>query len=204
MAKKNDDNIDFSALFKDAKPVKHDTYVTSATTDSGKRGLDAKLAKLEKEKKRINKEARERHQQSASVELSDDYEAHWPDNKAVKYLSKDIIDKASTEQSLIYKDLLKKLSMARIPPDIELDLHGLTAQQAKAEIISVIFEAKKRHYPCINIIHGHGGGILKQKVPNWLIQHPDIAGFVQAPRAYGGKAGLLVLIATDFANLKDI
>jgi len=39
-------------------------------------------------------------------------------------------------------------------------------------------------------------------VPNWLVQHPDVAGFVQAPREYGGKAGLLVLIGIDFQAYK--
>lgn len=203
MSKKNDDPMDFSSLFKDAKPVTHDRYI--APIDEKKRRLQS-ADKVTKAKTRARQDMRDNAQLHASIELSDTYEAYWPENKALKYIDASLVntsnDADTSALSFAAKDLLKKLSLGHFPPDIEIDLHGLTSKEAKAELLAVIFEATKRHYPCINIIHGHGNGTLKHKVPNWLVQHPDVAGFVQAPRNYGGKAGLLVLIGIDFATYK--
>ena len=203
MSKKNDVSLDFSALFTDAKPVKHDQYVlTKDEREQQRRKLSG--AKLAKKHASAQLSSVEYLQSGASIELSDTYEAHWPENKPIKYF-RDKDDFGQHNQApLSYsaKDMLKKLSMGHFPPDIEIDLHGQTGKQAKAELIAVIFEAKKRHFACVNIIHGHGNGTLKRKVPNWLIQHPDVAGFIQAPREYGGKAGLLVLIGIDFQAYK--
>jgi DNA-nicking Smr family endonuclease len=203
MSKNNDEPVDFTAMFKDAKPVVHDRYVAPIDERARRRQSENKLAKA---KNKLSQDLRDSAQLRASVELSDTFEGHWPENKPIKYINESLVNTANHSDSLPFiiaaKDMLKKLSLGYFPPDIEIDLHGQTAQQAKAEILAVIFEAKKRHYPCINIIHGHGKGTLKHKVPNWLVQHPDVAGFVQAPRNYGGKAGLLVLIGIDFEAYK--
>lgn len=203
MSEKKSDPVDFSALFKDAKPIKHNNYAHNKPNAKAK---DLQKSKLDAAKGRLNAHhnsaSNNYAQQAASIALSDEFEAHFPANKPIKYIRKDIDSLLTEEQFLLRKDLLKKLSMAQIPPDIELDLHGARAKDAKLDIIQAIFVAKKRQWPCINIIHGHGNGILKKKIPNWLVQHPDVAGFVQAPRAYSGRAGLLVLINTDLRLLK--
>ncbi|MFT4463587.1 MAG: endonuclease SmrB [Sodalis sp. (in: enterobacteria)] len=46
--------------------------------------------------------------------------------------------------------------------------------------------------PCV--MHGHGKHILKQQTPLWLVQHPDVKGFHQAPKEFGGSAALLILV----------
>ena len=203
MSKKNDDPVDFSSIFKDAKPLTHNRYI--APIDEKKRSLQS-ASKVAKAKIRASQEMRDNAQLRASIELSDTYEAYWPENKALKYINPHLVNASNATDknalSFAAKDILKKLSLGHFPPDIEVDLHGQTSKEAKAELLAVIFEAKKRHYPCINIIHGHGNGTLKLKIPNWLVQHPDVACFVQAPRNYGGKAGLLVLIGIDFALYK--
>jgi DNA-nicking Smr family endonuclease len=213
MSKKNDESLDFSALFKDAKPVNHNQYILTKEERELKRKKESSV-KSAKKLARLRTASHfdssgqlsslEYAQNTASVELSDTFEAHWPDGKAIKYFRQnDLADKvADAEQTYRPKDMLKKLTMGHFPPEIEIDLHGQTARQAKEELLAVIFEAKKRHFACIGILHGHGNGVLKRKIPNWLVQHPDVAGFVQAPRAYGGKAGLLVLIGIDFLAYK--
>jgi DNA-nicking Smr family endonuclease len=47
-------------------------------------------------------------------------------------------------------------------------------------------------------VHGIGSHILKNKVPHWLVQHPDVMAFHQAPLEWGGNGALLALI-----ELKD-
>lgn len=219
MSKKNDESLDFSALFKDATPVNHDRYILGKDEGAIKRQKEKaqKLAKKRASAQGLgglndnlstggHLSTKAYIQNAATIALSDTFEAHWPQAKAIKYFRAEDSSKVDNTgpEALAYrpKDILKKLSMGHYPPDIEVDLHGLTSKQAKAEILAVIFEAKKRHFACVSILHGHGTGTLKRKIPNWLVQHPDVAAFVQAPRAFGGKAGLLVLIGIDFQAFK--
>ena len=43
-------------------------------------------------------------------------------------------------------------------------------------------------------MHGIGEHILRHKVPQYLVQHPDILAMHQAPLEYGGKGAVLILI----------
>ena len=79
-----------------------------------------------------------------------------------------------------------------------LDLHGLDQHQSKQEIAALLYACQKEHAQCVCIVHGIGSRILKNKVPHWLVQHPDVMAFHQAPLEWGGDGALLVLI-----ELKD-
>mgnify|MGYP000362636581 CR=1 FL=1 len=65
---------------------------------------------------------------------------------------------------------------------------------AKDELAGLIHECKKQHYYCACVVHGIGGGILKHKIPQYLVQHPDVIAMHQAPLEYGGKGAVLILI----------
>lgn len=193
MSDKKSDTPRFADMLNDVKPIKPSSQISYEQKAAQARHARSEQAK---EAKRAAAQQHLHQQSSAAIALSDDYEAHWPEHKPIQFIRDD--DSSSAET----KSLLKTLKMALYPPDIEVDLHGLTTQQAKREIIAVIQLAVKQHLPCINVIHGHGNGVLKQKVPNYLVQHPDVVGFVQAPKAFGGKAGLLVLVGSDFSRMK--
>lgn len=92
---------------------------------------------------------------------------------------------------------LKKLRRGDYSPEIFLDLHGLTQQQAKQELGALIATCRREQIFCGCVMHGHGKHILKQQTPLWLAQHPHIMAFHQAPKEYGGDAALLVLIETE-------
>lgn len=92
----------------------------------------------------------------------------------------------------------KSLRRGLYAPDLILDLHGLDQQQAKSEISALLYASQKEHAQCVCIVHGLGGYILKNKVPHWLVQHPDVMAFHQAPLEWGGRGALLVLL-----ELKD-
>jgi DNA-nicking Smr family endonuclease len=62
--------------------------------------------------------------------------------------------------------------------------------------------AQKQHVHCICIVHGIGTYILKQSVPSWLVQHPAILGFHQAPLEWGGNGALLALVEQTQVNGK--
>ncbi|NDL65334.1 endonuclease SmrB [Acerihabitans arboris] len=89
---------------------------------------------------------------------------------------------------------VKKLRRGDYTPELFLDLHGLTQAQAKQELGALIAACQREHVHCACVMHGHGKHILKQQTPLWLAQHPDVLGFHQAPKNFGGDAALLVLI----------
>lgn len=93
---------------------------------------------------------------------------------------------------------VKNLRRGYYSPDLILDLHGLDQNQAKKELAALLYACQKEHAQCICIVHGIGSHILKNKVPHWLVQHPDVMAFHQAPLEWGGNGALLALI-----ELKD-
>jgi len=93
---------------------------------------------------------------------------------------------------------VKNLRRGYYKPDLILDLHGLDQHQAKKELAALLFACQKEHAQCICVVHGIGSHILKNKVPHWLVQHPDVMAFHQAPLEWGGNGAILALI-----ELKD-
>lgn len=121
--------------------------------------------------------------------FSDTYFAHFSDPERPSYL-----------QEGVSNQLLKQLRKGHFEPEWFLDLHGMTQQQAKQELSALLAHAKRQHVQCISVMHGIGKRILKQQLPHWLAQHPQVLAFHQAPRNWGGHAAILVLLATDDHN----
>ncbi len=161
------DNSDFHSLFADVKPLDQDKVETP------------------RQVKIFHKRQSARQQQArAEFAFSDGYEAHFPEDKALFWFRGDKDTSAR----------VKALRRGDVAPDVEADLHGLTQQQAKSVLSELLYDAKQRNDLCVQIMHGHGSGVLKQKIPHYLVQHPDVLGFCQAPKQYGGSAAILVLL----------
>jgi len=142
-----------------------------------------------KDKIRQKKEAN----QHASFHFSDEFEPNLSSTGPTKYVRED-------SDSFEAKNLRRGI----YAPDLILDLHGLDQHQAKQEIAALLFACQKEHAQCVCIVHGLGTKILKNKVPHWLVQHPDVIAFHQAPLEWGGNGALLVLIDLhEKFNLKD-
>jgi DNA-nicking Smr family endonuclease len=92
--------------------------------------------------------------------------------------------------------LAKNLKRGEVQPGVLLDLHGLTQLQAKTELAGLIDYCQAQHFNCACVIHGKGSGLLARKVPNWLIQHPNVRAFHTAPTHWGRDGALLVLLKT--------
>lgn len=84
----------------------------------------------------------------------------------------------------------------------ELDLHGLTRDEARGALGRFLAERLSRGERCVRIIHGKGRGspgrvgILKQLSRSWLAQREEILAFCQARPHDGGEGALLVLLRT--------
>lgn len=127
-----------------------------------------------------------RQQKQAEFYFSDAYVPHLANEGPVRYCAPDV----ST-------DVLKKLRRGDYYPELILDLHGLTQAEAKNEIIALFTACRKQNIHCACIVHGIGSGVLKQRTPWWLAQHPDLLAFHQAPLEWGGQGALLVLLNTE-------
>lgn len=116
------------------------------------------------------------------------------------YFSDEFIPNLPTQGPLSYigegqsSFLAKQLRRGDFYPDLILDLHGYNKENAKLELAELIDECQKKHVHCACVVHGLGEYILKQKVPHWLVQHPAILAFHEAPREWGGKGALLILV----------
>lgn len=162
-------------LFKQAigkvKPIKQDTIHPQTLASKHK-------VKQQKEKQEFEKQ---------QFFFSDEFEPNLETSGPMKYVREDV---DSFEAKLLRR--------GEYVPELILDLHGLKQQESKQEIAALIAACPKQHVNCVCIIHGIGNRILKNKVPHWLVQHPDVMAFHQAPLEYGGEGALLVLI-----DLKD-
>lgn len=123
----------------------------------------------------------------AEFHFSDEFEPNLHSEGPMKYVRPDV-------KSFEAKNLRRGIYR----PDLILDLHGLDQNQAKKEIAALLHACQKEHAQCVCIVHGLGSRILKNKVPHWLVQHPDVMAFHQAPLEWGGNGALLALI-----ELKD-
>lgn len=179
MKKKNTTNrllsVDDKKLFKESigkvKPIMADTIHFEKTT-------------IKPKTRNSDKKANNAHVQ---FHFSDEFEPDLSSQGPMKYVRQDV---GSFEA--------KNLRRGYYQPDLILDLHGLDQHSAKKELAALLYACQKEHAQCICIIHGIGSKVLKNKVPHWLVQHPDVMAFHQAPLEWGGNGALLALI-----ELKD-
>lgn len=93
--------------------------------------------------------------------------------------------------------LRKQLRRGDFDPGMVLDLHGFTRLEARRELAAAISACLDESIDCLCIVHGVSGGVLKQNIPGWLMQHPQVRAFHQAPLEWGGQGALLVLLTID-------
>lgn len=162
------DEIDlFRAEIKGVKALKQDKRVMSRQKQVIKRSPLREI----------------REKEDTLFYFSDEYEPLLNEESAVKYLREG-------EDS----HLLKQLRRGDFSPELFLDLHGLTKEQAKLELASLIQACEHEHIYCASVMTGYGSYILKRQIPRWLVQHPKVRALHQAPKAWGGDAAILILL----------
>ncbi len=96
--------------------------------------------------------------------------------------------------------VLRKLRRGDYRVQDELDLHGMTAVQARTALRDFLREAGARDLRCVRIIHGKGlrsgarGPVLKASVNRWLRQWQAVLAFASAPERDGGTGAVYVLL----------
>ncbi len=95
---------------------------------------------------------------------------------------------------------IRKLKRGEYAASGQHDLHGMTASDAVASVGRFIAESRHRRHRCVCIVHGrglHSAGktpILKARVRQYLMTHPSVLAYADAPRSDGGTGAVYVLL----------
>jgi DNA-nicking Smr family endonuclease len=99
--------------------------------------------------------------------------------------------------------VFRKLRRGHYVVEGELDLHGLTAEEAHKAVSGFIAAARRSGRRCVRIIHGKGLGsrqgkpVLKTRLNYWLRQRKDVLAFCPARASDGGTGAAYVLIRSS-------
>jgi DNA-nicking Smr family endonuclease len=102
--------------------------------------------------------------------------------------------------------LLKRLRAGEFAYQAHLDLHGLTATEARVAVDRFLFASHQAGKRCVLVIHGRGLNskdhvpVLKQRVATWLARgrwSRIILAFASARACDGGAGALYVLLRRD-------
>jgi DNA mismatch repair protein MutS2 len=75
---------------------------------------------------------------------------------------------------------------------MEINLIGRTVDEASGELEKYLDRAFLAGLPRVRVIHGHGAGILRRAVREFLKSHPHVATIAEAPQNEGGQGATLV------------
>jgi DNA-nicking Smr family endonuclease len=131
--------------------------------------------------------------------------ATFVDNQLIDSAASDI-EKVGLEDSLSFiapglqNNVLKKLRRGYFGLDAEIDLHGLTSNEAKRQLLHFLHACVEAGCRCVHIVHGKGyrstdnHPVLKNSINLWLRQHKDVQAFCSAPPRDGGTGAVFVLL----------
>jgi len=99
-------------------------------------------------------------------------------------------------------DLVRSLRRGMLPIDGRLDLHGLTAGEAREKLVEFLRTMRARGERCVLVIHGKGertpgAGVLRGEIAAWLSQgkaRESVAAFATAREDDGGEGAVYVAL----------
>ena len=110
-------------------------------------------------------------------------------------------DELSFRRAGVQDGVLRKLRRGHYRVEAELDLHGFTGEQSRAELRRFIARAIASQRRCIRIVHGKGlrsgprGPVLKHTVNYVLRRVAAVLAFCSARQVDGGTGAIYVLLS---------
>jgi DNA-nicking Smr family endonuclease len=98
------------------------------------------------------------------------------------------------------RDILRKLKRTHWVIQANLDLHGLTGDEAVAETAVFLAGCKRSGIRCVRIIHGKGlrspgrEPVLKRRIRKLLTRRDEVLAFVEPRAIHGGGGAVVVLL----------
>lgn len=96
--------------------------------------------------------------------------------------------------------VLRRLRRGEYRIESEIDLHGMTLAEARAQLREFLLAAAARRLRCLRIVHGKGlrsgqrGPVLKNAVNSMLRRIELVLAFTSAAMREGGTGATLVLL----------
>ncbi|ATE60274.1 Smr/MutS family protein [Thauera sinica] len=118
----------------------------------------------------------------------------------------DMGDEAAFLRPGLPRRVLNDLRRGRWVLQGQIDLHGLTRDEAREALGHFLTASLQQGRRCVRVIHGKGLGspgrisVLKQLSRGWLAQREEILAFCQAGPHDGGAGALLVLMRAQNAS----
>jgi DNA-nicking Smr family endonuclease len=109
-------------------------------------------------------------------------------------------DGLSFRRDGVHPDVVTRLRKGHWSIQTQIDLHGLTRDEAREALAGFVRSAHQRGQRCLRVVHGKGHGspgrqpVLKSKVQRWLAQCSEVVAFTQASGHEGGAGALIVLL----------
>jgi len=95
---------------------------------------------------------------------------------------------------------MRKLTRGKYSVQDEIDLHGMTQDEAHDRLKDFIEQCSKSGKLCVRVVHGKGlgsglrGPVLKRSVNRWLRRWDPVLAFVSTPVVDGGTGAVYVLL----------
>lgn len=95
---------------------------------------------------------------------------------------------------------MRKLARGSYAVQGEIDLHGMTVNEAKSRLSEFIEESSRNGKLCVRVVHGKGlgsgqrGPVLKPSVNRWLRRWDKVLAFVSTRQVDGGTGAVYVLL----------
>lgn len=109
-------------------------------------------------------------------------------------------DALEYRQEGVQLSVMRKLRRGQYARQAELDLHGMTAAEAKHQVVAFLQECQARGHRCVRIVHGkglrspRGAPVLKLKLAGWLRQRDEVLAYCSARSNEGGTGAIYVLL----------
>lgn len=95
---------------------------------------------------------------------------------------------------------MRKLQRGGFAVQAEIDLHGMTLEEAKPRLADFIGYSAAQGRLCVRVVHGKGlgsgdrGPVLKTAVDRWLRKWDAVLAFVSTRQVDGGTGAVYVLL----------
>ena len=115
-------------------------------------------------------------------------------------LEHDNADYLRFHRASVGKRTMRKLARGNFAVQDEIDLHGMTQDEARTYLHDFINHCARSGRTCVRVVHGkglgsgYGGPKLKPSVNRWLRRWDPVLAFVSTPQVDGGTGAVYVLL----------
>jgi len=172
----NKDNDDFFKEMQDVKPLQREKRVVLNTSKIDKNTI----------------KARQQAAQFEDVSLNDPLV-----DSAVEQLDANAM--LEYQRPGVQHGVYKQLRQGKYSIEARLDLHRMTAEQARLTLYQFVRDCITHDIRCALITHGKGEGranpaVLKSLVAHWLPQINEVLAFHSAQKHHGGTGATYLLL----------